>query len=100
MDAPLTLARLMEEFSALLESHDFEGAEELLSISIGSWPKNEAFLHFQFGRLYRAWNKMSSAVNHLTKAAELTNSAADEILLIQVVEELKLARKRQFEQTP
>jgi hypothetical protein len=100
MDAPLTLAGLNEEFNVLIENHDFEGGEELLSFAMGTMPKHQAFFHFQLGRMYVRWNKMSSALAHLGKAAELAQKNADEILALQIVEELRSARKIQSEQQP
>lgn len=100
MDATFSLARLIEEFNALCEAKDFEGAEELLAGALARQPQHEPFLHYQFGKLYAQWNKLSSAVNHLTRAAELANGKRDEIFMIQVVEELKQARNRQLMQQP
>lgn len=100
MDAALPIEGLIQEFSALVEAEDFEGAEELMAQALGSQPNYEPFLHYQLGRMYIQWNKMSSAVNHLGKAAELAQARADALFLLQVVEELRLARKRQAEQCP
>lgn len=100
MDAPLTLAGLSEELNVLLDGKDYEGSEELLSQAMGFMPKHEAFLHFQFGRLYVRWNKMSSAINHLGRAAELAKLKEDETLAVQIVEELRNARRAQAEQMP
>lgn len=109
MDASFPVAGLIEEFEALLETCDFEGAEELLAgalsgpgiesgagISVGL----EAFYHFQYGRLYSRWNKLTSAVNHLQRAAELAKSRGDELFVIQVVSELKAVKARQVGQRP
>ena len=66
MDAPLTLAGLIEELNVLLEDRDYEGGEELLSQAFGQLPpRHEAFLHFQFGKMYVRWNKMSSALDRI-----------------------------------
>jgi len=100
MDAPLTLTRLIEELNNLLENRDFEGGEELLWQAIGNMPKHEAFLQFQFGKMYVRWNKMSSALNHLAKAAELAQKNGDETLSVQAIEELRQARRIQVEQAP
>lgn len=100
MDAPLTLAGLNEDLNVLMECKDYEGSEELLSQAMGFMPKHQAFLHFQFGRLYIRWNKISSAINHLGRAAELAKMKEDEALAVQIVEELRNARKVQAEQTP
>lgn len=87
----------MEEIAALTESGDFVGAEELLTYSLGALTKHEAFIHFQFGRLYIRWNKMTSALNHLGRAAELSR---DEVLIAQVVEEVRRAKGLQALQLP
>lgn len=98
MDAPLTLKGLMEELAALLEGGDFPGAEELLARALSAMPvQYEPFLHLQFGRLYARWNKLTSALNHFGRAAEL---ARDEMLLVQIVEEIRAAKHRQAEQAP
>lgn len=100
MDAQIPAARLIEDFEAHLESGDFEGAEEILAASMGGQPRLEAFYHYQYGRLYGRWNKLTSAINHLAKSAELAKLAGDEIFLIQVSAELKVARDRQASQRP
>ncbi|MGZ3721414.1 MAG: hypothetical protein ACXVA9_00705 [Bdellovibrionales bacterium] len=100
MDAPLTLTGLIEELHGLLENRDYEGGEELLSQAFGNMPKHEAFIHFQFGKMYVRWNKMSSAVVHLGRAAELAKAREDEMLTVQIVEELRNARRLQAEQAP
>ncbi len=97
MDAALAFTRLMDQLFALLEAQDFEGAEALLSAALGRKNKYQAFLHFQLAVLYRQWNKLTSAVNHLHKAAELTKS---EILVVQIRQELRRARTLQAEQQP
>ena len=85
MDAPLaleglSLGKLVEELGTLLDDQDFEGGEELLSIAMGLMPERAAFLHFQFGKMYVQWNKMSSAVEHLSRSAEIARAAGDEEL--------------------
>jgi hypothetical protein len=100
MDAPLTLAGLIEEFNDLVENKDYEGGEELLSFAMGTLPKHQAFLNFQMGKMYVRWNKMSSALAHLGKAAELAKQSDDEVLAVQIVEELRFARRVQSEQQP
>lgn len=87
----------MEDLAALTESGDYQGAEELLSSALPLFPQHEPFLHFQLGRLYTRWNKLTSALNHLGRAAELSR---DEILTAQVVEEVRIARGRQATQSP
>jgi len=100
MDAAFTLTRLIEELGILVSEKDFEGGEELLSGAFGLFPKHEAFLHYQFGKMYVQWNKMSSALVHLAKAAELAKQAEDEVLTVQAVEELRTAKKLQALQAP
>ncbi len=41
MDAEIAPTEIIEEFNALLEAGDFDGAEELLSSAIGSSPKRK-----------------------------------------------------------
>jgi len=101
VDAPFTLTGLIEELTGLLEEKDYEGGEELLSQAFGSLPaKHEGFIHYQFGKMYVRWNKMSSALVHLGKAAELSKMNGDEMLMVQVIEEIRHARKLQSEQDP
>jgi len=100
VDAQIPVAGLIEEFEALLDSGDFEGAEELLAQAMGASPQLEAFFHFQYGRLYSKWNKLTSAQNHLLKAAELAKLRGDELFTIQVVSELKSVKSKQAGQRP
>lgn len=83
-----------------MDARDFEGAEEILASALRAPSPFDAFVHFQYGRLYRAWNKMTSAVNHLNHAAELAQQRADQMLLMQIVEELKAVKRAQLEQRP
>jgi hypothetical protein len=101
MDVTLPIAGLITEFNELLETGDFEGAEEILASALsGPAPQFAQFIHFQYGRLYVKWNKLTSAIHHLTKAAELAHAASDPLLLIQITEELKTAKKAQGKQRP
>jgi len=100
VDATFTVTGVVEEFEGLVEGGDFEGAEELLAQAIGASPQLEAFFHFQYGRLYSKWNKLTSAQNHLQKAAELAKLRGDELFMIQVVSELKSVKDRQAAQKP
>ena len=101
MDVAFSATGLMEELNGLLESQDFEGAEELLSQGIGAAPERlQGFFHYQYGRVYTRWNKLTSAVNHLTKAAELAHAAGDELFLIQVADDLRSAKNKQAAQMP
>ncbi len=100
MDAALTVTGIVEEFEALVERGDFEGAEELLAQSIGLAPQFEALFHYQYGRLYSRWNKLTSAQNHLLKAVELAKLRGDELFTIQAVSELKSVKDRQASQKP
>lgn len=100
MDASLTLEGLIAELDPLLESEDFEGAEALLLTGLGYHPGREYFLHYQLGRVYVRWNKMSSALAHLMTAAELAFVADEDVFLIQIRDEIRHAKKRQAEQAP
>jgi hypothetical protein len=109
VDVTFSIAGLSESLSGLLEDRDFVGAEDLLSGALGSCRASsagersalEAFINFQYVRLYREWYNLSSAVNHLNLAAEIaTATSRDSLFLLQVIEELKLARKRQGAQRP
>lgn len=100
MDASFTLEGLIEEFESLVASGDFEGAEELLARSLSVRPQLEAFFHFQYGRLYSRWNKLTSAQHHLLKAVELSKIKGDELFTIQVVSELKSVKEKQIAQRP
>lgn len=100
MDAALALARLSEDVSSLIADGDFEGAEELLSGAFTVHSERSAFLHFQMGRLYRRWNKLSSAIHHLHHAVDAAQASGESLFLIQILEELNLAKKVQHEQRP
>ena len=100
MDAAFTIEGLVEEFESLVDAGDFEGAEELLARSLSARPQLEAFFHFQYGRLYARWNKLTSAQNHLHKAAELARLKGDDLFAIQVVSELKAVKEKQGSQRP
>ena len=100
MDASVSLTRLTEEVSILLADRDFEGAEEFLASQLGSSPELDAVVHWQLGRVYHFWNKASSAINHLNRAVELSASAKNELLTIQVLSDLKAARVEQAKQKP
>ena len=98
MDASFTVTRLSEDLSVLMEDGDFEGAEELLSASLGTHPEWGAFIHFHFGRLYRRWNKLTSAVQHLNQAVDAAQG--NDLFLIQVLDELNQAKRVQHNQRP
>lgn len=100
VDAAFALARLNESAAALMEDGDFEGAEELLSAAFIEHPKFTPFLHFQMGRLYRRWNKLTSAIHHLHHAVEATQAQGQDLFLIQILEELNLAKRDQSSQKP
>ena len=100
MSSSQDLAQLIEEYQALVEAKDFEGAEAVLSVGLEQTPQYEAFLHFQFGLLYSAWNKLTSAINHLNRAIEILDPEMDATLWIQVTGELKSARRHQADQQP
>ena len=98
MDAPLTFTGLMTDFNSLFGTGDFTGAEELLEIGLGQFADKAAFFHFQFGRLYQQWNKLTSATNHLYRAIDL--SGGDETLRVQILDELRRTREQQLLQQP
>jgi hypothetical protein len=101
VDAAFSPSGLIEEIAGLLAEGDFEGAEEVLTGALTSAPSRyESFFHYQLGRIYVKWNKMTSAMNHLSRAAELAHSAGDEFFLLQVSEELRAARAKQEAQKP
>ena len=100
MDEALALARLIEEFNLCREQGDQEGAEAVLYSALELGPDFEAFVHFQFGRLYGEWNKLTSAINHLSRAAELLDTRRDVTLWIQVTGEIESLRQRQALQKP
>ena len=91
---------MIQEFGELLEARDYEGAEELISAALARPSRYEALLHYQLGRLYRRWNKMTSALNHLTRAAELAHAANERIFLIQIMDEYRAAKDAQTRQSP
>lgn len=101
MDASFALTGLIEEFTQSLDQGDFEGAEEILSGALSTLPSQyEAFVHFQMGRLYNRWNKLTSSLNHLSLAAELAHKSQDQLFLLQVREELKAVKNAQTFQRP
>ena len=100
MQSGLRLSQLLEDIDHLMGAQDFEGAELVLGRALSEIPDQEAFLHFQYGRLYLAWNKMSSAINHLNRATEILDPNRDATLWAQVTGELRLARRRQADQQP
>lgn len=100
MDVEIPLEGLMHTLSDLVEGGDFEGAEAHLNSCLSEASQYEALLHLEFGRLYARWNKMSSAIAHLTKAAEIAHSKNDQSLLLQIRMELKSAKRMQSEQKP
>ena len=97
MDAQIPAQGLIEEADALIEGGDFEGAEEVLSRGLAATPESAAFFHFQLGRLYARWNKLSSAVVHFHHAID---KARDSLFGLQVAQELKMVRERQLAQKP
>lgn len=100
MDASFTLTRLSEEFSTLVESGDLEGAEELLFAALGCNPGMAGFIHYHFGKLYKRWNKLSSAVHHLHHAIDVTVGGGNEMFMIQILEELNSVKNEQRGQRP
>lgn len=100
MDAAITLARLSENVSSLIEDGDFEGAEEMIASALVETPQYSPFLHFQMGRLYRRWNKLTSAIHHLHHAVEAAQAEGNNLFLIQILDELNIAKKDQRDQRP
>lgn len=100
MDVALALTRLTEDFNALLEENDFEGAEELLSAALHNQQAVRPFLHFQLGRLYHRWNKLTSAVHHLTHAVDLSIAEGNQLFLVSVLDELNQVKRQQLDQRP
>lgn len=100
MDAAIALARLNETVSTLIEDSDFEGAEEMLSAALIESPQYSPFLHFQLGRMYRRWNKLTSAIHHLHHAVEAAQAEGNNLFLIQILDELNIAKKDQRDQRP
>lgn len=100
MDAALTLARLSETVNSLIADGDFAGAEEILITALAQSPDVSPYLHFQLGRLYRQWNKLTSAIHHLHHAVEAAQAANENLFLIQILDELDQAKNQQREQRP
>ncbi len=100
MDAAFALARLTENVNSLLEDGDFAGGEELLEAALARHPDLSPYLHFQLGRLYRRWNKLTSAIHHLHHAVEGAQAGGERLFLIQILDELNLAKRDQHDQRP
>ncbi len=100
MDVTFSLTRITEEVGALIEEGDFEGAEEYLSARLACEPRFQCFIHYQLGRLYRRWNKLSSAIQHFNQAIEGALADRNEIFVAQILEELNLAKSEQRSQKP
>lgn len=91
---------LSEQLEVMLAESDYSGAETILERMVEANQWNPAVLHLQFGRLYKQWNKLTSALNHLVKAAELANRQADELLVMQIREEIRFIKRHQSAQCP
>lgn len=100
MDVAFTLTRLTENVNALIEEGDFAGAEQSLVAALAEYPGYSAFLHLQIGRLYRRWNKLTSAIHHLHHAVEAAQAANENLILIQILDELNQAKNHQRSQRP
>ena len=103
MDVTNSAQGLVEELTELIEAQDFEGGEELLLRALGLVEQGspyQAFLNFQMGKVYTRWDKLTSALNHLNLAAEQAFASRDEFFLLQIQEELRLVKDRQFRQRP
>ena len=70
MNGAFEESALSEEVLHLVANRDYDGAEELLYQALGRFPTQSTFIHFQFGRLYGQWNKLSSALAHFNLAIE------------------------------
>lgn len=91
---------LFQEYLKVSDDHDFEGAEEILAQLLELASGIEGKIHFEFGRLYIRWNKLTSAIQHLRLAAEKANDQKDFLLLAQINAELGSAKDRQKTQKP
>jgi thioredoxin-like negative regulator of GroEL len=90
---------LIDALDQLLTNRDFEGAETLLYDALASWPvKRHAELHLHLARVYRAWNKLTSAIDHVMRAAE--RGTTDAGVRRQIDEQLASLRRAQSEQNP
>ena len=99
MDATFALEGLVAAFGDLVANRDFEGAENLLLRALDEAPAQaRPFVHVQFGRLYREWNKLTSAIDHLHRAVETVG--LDPFLRMQATEELKTLKQAQAAQRP
>lgn len=103
MDAALNAQGLIEAFDDTVSAGDLAGAEELLASALGQaqFKAYRALIHFQFGRLYRRWNKLSSALSHLDLALDhLAGKRGDRQFYLLVLQERRAARDAQIIQTP
>lgn len=98
MDAEISPSGLIEELDALVESGDFEGGEEVLARALaGAAGSMAAFYHFQYGRLYTRWGKLSSAIAHFHQAID---HSTDALFTMTVAQELRVVRERQMAERP
>ena len=109
MDASLDVARLgaarrIESAGLLLAEEDFAGAEGVLLGGLEEAHRGPAsdlaMLHYHLGRLYRRWNKLSSAIHHLHHAFDHTPTVSENWLQLQILEELNAVKKEQLRQRP
>lgn len=100
MDASLAASRLVEDLNVLLAEKDFEGAEEFLSSALNGPAPQKLIAHYQLGRIYIEWNKLSSAITHLEAAVDLAHETNERLFLIQIVSELDRAKNFQRRQRP
>lgn len=111
MDAALDAQRLVSILLEEVDRHlsgppggvDWTGAEEILGAALGR--KNlkayRALLHYEFGRLYQRWNKLSSAVSHYERALdELVRPRSERQFRLIILQELRSAREAQASQQP
>lgn len=83
-----------------MDQQDLEGAEGFLSAALAGPSSVQLMAHYQLGRLYLDWNKLSSAIAHLEQAVDLAQSEKENLFLIQIMSELERAKKIQRSQCP
>ena len=99
MDATFDAAQLASAVAEYLDDRDYEGAEVFLTLALVDAPATpRTFLHLQFAKLYREWNKLTSALDHLHRAVEI--EGVDVFLRVQILDELKSLKSRQTAQRP
>ena len=98
MDAALAAAGLDQALAELLANRDFDGAETLLYDALTRAPAElRAEVHLALARVYAAWNKLTSAIDHVLRAAE---GASDPGLRRRIEDQLTTLRRAQATQDP